>query len=346
MEVQQSTLYENSNTGKFGLSLDLRAQAARDVVRDLAAWADIAVESFTPGQMAKWGLDYPALSRINPGLIMVSTSLMGQSGPFSAYSGYGNHGAAIAGFQNIVGPPGGPPVGPFGPYTDFVAPRFGLVATLAALDHRRRTGQGCHLDVSQAEAGMQFLAPQIADASVTGRVQGCEGDRDPTMAPHGAFPARDWDNWVAIAVRDDAEWRALAALIGGGALDGRFASLAGRKAHEDDLDALIEAWTTARNVGEIETALQQIGVPVHRAVATEDFMADPQLLARGHFVRLPHPLMGEAVVEASHYQMSETPAQYPRSAPIYGRDNDHVLRQILGYDDERVAALEAAGVLA
>jgi crotonobetainyl-CoA:carnitine CoA-transferase CaiB-like acyl-CoA transferase len=226
-DVQQSTLYENCNAGKFGLSLDLRVEAARDVVRDLAAWADIAVESFTPGQMDKWGLGYERLAAINPGLIMVSTSLMGQSGPWTRYSGYGNHGAAISGFQNIVGPEGGPPVGPFGPYTDFVAPRFGLVAALAALDQRRRTGRGCHLDVSQSEAGMQFLAPQIADYSVTGRIQGCAGARDVAMAPHGVFAAAGWDSWVAIAVRDDAEWAALARLIGGEALaaDARFATL-------------------------------------------------------------------------------------------------------------------------
>ncbi len=205
-DVQQCVLYENTNAGKLGLALDLRRPEAQGVVRDLAAWADIAVESFTPGQMAKWGLDYGVLSGINPSLIMVSTSLMGQSGPYAGYSGYGNHGAAIAGFQNIVGPKGGPPVGPFGPYTDFVAPRFGLVAVLAALDHQRRTGEGCYLDISQAEAGMQFLAPQIADASVTGRSLGCEGNRDVGMAPHGVYRSLGWDNWVAIAVRDDAEW--------------------------------------------------------------------------------------------------------------------------------------------
>lgn len=348
MDVQQSTLYENCNAGKFGLALDLRTEAARDVVRDLAAWADIAVESFTPGQMAKWGLDYPSLAARNPGLIMVSTSLMGQTGPYARYSGYGNHGAAIAGFQNIVGPPGGEPVGPFGPYTDFVAPRFGLVATLAALDHRRRTGQGCHLDVSQSEAGIQFLAPQIADYAVTGRVQACAGNRDEAMAPHGVFPAAGWDSWVAIAVRSDAEWRALGELIGGPALadDPRFRTLADRKANEDQLEALVAAWVAERPAAEVEAALQLRGVPAHLAVASEDFMRDPQLLARGHFVRLPHPLMGEAVIEASHYRMSATPAEYPRAAPVYGRDNDHVLSEILGYGPERIEALRAAGVLA
>lgn len=344
-DVRQSTLFENCNAGKFGLALDLRTEPAREVIRDLAAWADLVVESFTPGQMEKWGLGYHSLKARNPSLVMVSTALMGQSGPQANYSGYGNHGAAIAGFQNIVGPAGGTPIGPFGPYTDFVAPRFGIVAVLAALDHRRRTGEGCWLDIAQSEAGMQFLAPQIADCSVTGRIAGAIGNRDDAMAPHGVFRAAGWDSWVAIAVRDDAEWRRLGGLIGGEAANASFATLAGRKADEPRLEAIVEAWTVERDVDEIEIALQAIGVPVHGAASSEDFVADPHLATRGHFVRLPHPLMGESVVEASRYRLSRTPADYPRAAPVFGRDNDFVLRDILGYDDARIAALEAADVL-
>ena len=348
MDVQQSTLYENCNAGKLGLALDLRQEAARDVVRDLAVWADVAVESFTPGQMAKWGLGYDRLSAINPGLVMVSTSLMGQFGRYTSYSGYGNHGAAIAGFQAVVGPEGGVPVGPFGPYTDYVAPRFGLVALLAALDARARTGRGCHLDVSQSEAGIQFLAPHVADCSVTGRELGARGNRDETMAPHGMFPAAGWDSWVAIAARDDGEWRRLARIVGGESLAGdpRFATLAGRRTHEDELERIVADWTSARPVEEIEEILQGEAIPAHRAAATEDFVADPQLLARGHLVRLDHPLMGEAVVEGSRYRLSRTPVTYARSAPTYGRDNETVLAGILGYSPERIAALREAGILA
>lgn len=346
-DPQQCTLYENSNAGKLGLSLDLRTEGARAVVRDLAAWADVAVESFTPGQMAKWGLGYDVLSQINPRLILLSTSLMGQSGPYAAYSGYGNHGASLAGFQSIVGPRQGDPVGPFGPYTDFVAPRFGLAVLLAALDARRRTGRGAWLDVSQAEAGMQFLAPQIADASVTGRPATCQGNRDAAMAPHGVFPAAGWDAWVAIAVRSDAEWQRLAELIGGGRLarDPRFQSLDDRKSHEDALEACVAGWTRPREISEIENALQAIGVPVHGLVDSEMFIADPQLLAREHLVRRAHPLMGEAVFEASHWRLSETPAAYARAAPVYGQDNGYVLRELLRYDAPRIAALEAEGAL-
>ena len=346
LDPQQSTLYENCNAGKLGLSLDLRVPAARDVARDLAAWADVVIESFTPGQMAKWGMGFEDLKVRNPELVMISTSLMGQSGPYRSFSGYGNHGAAVAGFQNIVGPEGGTPIGPFGPYTDFVAPRFGLFALLAALDYRRRTGEGAWLDVSQSEAGMQFLAPHIAHTSVTGESLHAMGNRDLAMAPHGVFRAAGWDQWVAIAVRDDQEWARLAMIIGGEALDSRYATLEGRKAHEAALERLVETWTTTRTPGQVEADFLALQIPGHQAVATEEFMADPQLAAREHFVRLDHPLMGRALVEGSRYRLSDTPAQYLRSAPIWGRDNDHVLRDILGYGEDRIAVLQAADCLA
>lgn len=344
-DVQASMLYETCNAGKLGLSLDLSKPEARAVVRDLAAWADVVIESFTPGQMARWGLDHATLAARNPGLVMVSTSLAGQTGPFAAYSGYGNHGAAIAGFQNIVGPEGGPIVGPYGPYTDFVAPRFALTALLAALDHKRRTGEGCHLDVSQTEAGVQFLAAQIADHSVTGRVQKAAGNRDAAMAPHGVFACAGDDDWVAIAVRDDAEWGRLAGLIGGAAQDARFATFADRKRDEAAVEALVTDWTAAQTAAEAEAALQAIGVAAHRLTAIEDFAADPQVVARGHLVRLPHALGGEAVIEASPFRLSRTPARYARSAPSFGRDNAGVLDKILKYDAAAVEALKEAGAL-
>ncbi len=348
MDPQQSTLYENCNAGKFGLSLDLSKEAAREVVRDLAAWADVAVESFTPGQLAKWGLGYDNLAARNPGLIMVSTSLMGQAGRYSRYSGFGNHGGAVAGFQNIVGPAGGIPTGPFGPYTDYVAPRFGLVSMLAALDARRHTGRGCHLDVAQSEAGMQFLAPQIAAQSVTGQGLEAQGNRDPLMAPHGVFRTAGWDQWIALAVRNDEDWQRMAKLIGGAALaaDPRFQTLAGRKENEDALEALVASWTKHYIAADLELLLQQAGIPAHQAVATEEFMADTQLAARGHFVKLDHPLMGQATVEGSRYRLSATPASYVRSAPVYGRDNAYVLQDLLGYDEARIARLNEAGALA
>ena len=344
-DPQRCALYDTYNMGKLGLALDLTHPDGQAVVRDLAQWADVVVESFIPGQMAKWGLAPETLRAANPRLVVVSTCLMGQIGPAAALSGYGNIGAAMAGYQAIVGRIGEPPIGPFGPYTDFVGPRFGLLATLAAIDRQRRTGEGCWLDISQAEAGMQFLAPLIAETAATGRIAGANGNRDPQFAPHGVFACAGDDSWVAIVARDDAEWARLATLIGGTALDPNFTTLAGRKADEDRLEAMVSAWTASRTAEDLETAVQALGVPIHRAATPADINTDPQLIARGHFGRVPHPLGGDCVFETSRYQMSDTPAQYVRAAPHFGRDAVEVLQGLIGYDAAKVEALEAAGVL-
>ncbi|MFI4974794.1 MAG: CaiB/BaiF CoA transferase family protein [Caulobacterales bacterium] len=345
IDPQRCALYDTCNTGKLGMAIDLAQEAGRDVVRDLAAWADVVVESFMPGQLNRWGLGADALRAINPRLVGLSTSLMGQTGPYSALAGFGNIGAAMAGFQSVVGHEDSPPIGPFGPYTDYVAPRFSLVALLAALDHRRRTGEGCWLDVSQAEAGIQFLAAEVAAGAATGRYARPMGNRDAHASPNGVFRCAGEDDWIAISVAGDAEWSRLAALIGGDALDGAFATFQGRKAEEDRLEALISRWTADRAAPALEAELQALGVAAHVAARSEDMVADPQLEARGHWVRLPHPLGGESVVESSRFTLSETPAQYLRPAPHFGRDARQVLLDILGYEEHRFAELDAAGVL-
>jgi crotonobetainyl-CoA:carnitine CoA-transferase CaiB-like acyl-CoA transferase len=347
MDTQRSALYDNCNTNKLGLSLDLSQEPARAVARDLARWADVVIESFMPGQMARFGLDYDTLRRTNPSLIMVSTSLMGQTGPYATLAGYGNIGAALSGYQMIVGATGELPVGPFGPYTDYVGPRFAIVTLLAALDHRRRTGEGSFIDVSQAEAGIAFLAPQIADYAACGRVVRAQGNRDPEFAPHGVFRALGADSWVAVVARDDAEWSALARMLGGSALaeDARFKTLTARKANEDALEEIVSSWTSTRDAQWIEVQLQASGIPAYVVAGTDEFVADPQLRARQHIQRLPHPRGGDSVFEAARYQLSDTPATYERAAPHFGRDNEHVLGKLLGYDAARIAELASNGAL-
>jgi crotonobetainyl-CoA:carnitine CoA-transferase CaiB-like acyl-CoA transferase len=350
LDPQKSGLFENCNAGKLGLTLNLTREEARDIVRELVRdWADVVIESFAPGQMQSWGLDYEHLSQIKPELIMVSSSLMGQTGPWSGFAGFGNVGAAISGYQAIVGWPDAPPVGPFGPYTDFTAPRFSLVSLLAALDHRRRTGQGCWLDVAQAESGIQFQAPYIARCAATGQSVTPQGNRDESMAPHGVFCCTSLtpneEGWVAIAVRDDSEWQRFAALLGSEAGDPVFATLAGRKGQEEQVERLVCEWTATQTPLQVEAALQAIGVAAHNVASSHDMVADPQLQARRHFITLAHELMGETTIENARYQLSETPAQPLRAAPHFGRDNEQVLGEFLGYSSEKIHALAQAGIL-
>jgi crotonobetainyl-CoA:carnitine CoA-transferase CaiB-like acyl-CoA transferase len=340
--AESSVLYGDVNAGKLGVTLNLKLEEARQVVRDLARRSDVVLESFSPGVMDAWGLGYAHLRDLNEGVIMLSTSLMGQTGPLGRFAGYGNIGAAMSGFQSLVGWPDRMPFGPYGPYSDYVAPRFALVILFAALDHREETGEGCHIDLAQTEAAAHFLAPQLVDYRATGRVAERMGNRAPEMSPHGVYPSAH-GRWVAIAVRDDADWRTLAQRIG--VDDERFFTAAGRVAHADELDELVATWTAKRSAAEVERLLQSAGVPAHVALASDTALADDQLVARGHFVELEHELYRKTVVQGPRYRLSRTPAVVDRAAPTLGRDTDHVLRDLLGYDDERIAALDEIGAL-
>jgi len=342
-----SGLFANCNAGKFGISLDLGNPAAHAVVRDLVRWADVVTESFSPKAMRAWGFDYESLRKLNPDLIMLSSCLMGQTGPLAKIAGFGNMAAAISGFHNLTGWPDRPPAGLFGAYTDYVAPRFTAMAILAALDHRRRTGQGQYIDQSQAECAIQFLGPAILDYSVNGRVDGRVGNSDAAFAPHGVYPAAGDDQWVAIVCRDDDEWRRLCAVMENENLasDSRYACAAGRLEHRDAIDSSIAAWSRALDRGAIESRLQSHGVPAHQVQNSADARTDPQLAHRGHFVALDHPSLGKFTVEGPRAKLSRTPAVARRAAPALGQDNQHVLESILGYHETRISELAASGAL-
>jgi len=348
VDKMRSGQFENCNTGKYGLSLDLGSEAAREVLMDLVEWADVIVESFAPGQMDRWGLGYEVLKQRNPSVIMLSTSLMGQKGPWSRLAGFGNIGGAMSGYQQLVGPDGGLPVGPYGPYTDYVGPRFALIALLAALDHREKTGEGGWMDVSQSETGMQGMADRFADFEVNGVVAACHGNRDPMMAPNNTYPCVKHghdDRWVAITVRNDAEWARLAEMVGGDLANPDFATLPGRKAAEEAIDAALRAWTADQEAVEVEKRLQAVGIPAHVAASADDLYADPQIAHWGHFIDLTRQDGVVSTVEACRWHLSRTPAAPERASPDYGRDNDHVLRQVLGYGADRVEGLDRAGAL-
>lgn len=347
---ENSALYGTCNAGKLGLTLDLNSSGGQEVARDLLRWADVVIESFAPGQMARWGMDYDRARAENPSVIMLSTSLMGQTGPAAKLAGYGNIGAAASGYQDLAGWPDRPPIGPFGPYTDYVGPRFSLAVLLAALDHRRRTGAGCHLDVAQSEIGVFLLSPQLADYFDRGTVAARRGNADERFAPHGVFACqRDGgeEAFVAVAVTSDEQWRALAAELGrpGLADDPRYATEAARLASAAELDALVAAWTAGQRAADVQARLQRRGVPAHVCASSADWTRDPQLAHRGHLRALPHPEFGTATVEGPRYLLSRTPGQVRRPAPRLGQDNEYVLRSLLGYDEAAVERLTAAGVL-
>jgi crotonobetainyl-CoA:carnitine CoA-transferase CaiB-like acyl-CoA transferase len=231
-------------------------------------------------------------------------------------------------------------------YTDTVAPRFTVMALLAALEYRRRTGQGQYIDQSQLESALQFLSPALLDYTVNGRVQGRVGNGDAHMAPHGVYPAAGEDRWVAIAVATDAQWQALCTLMERPELcqDSRYATASGRLAHQDVLDALLATWTQDRDALAVEALLQTHGIAASVVQNMDELYHDPQLAQRGYFVRLAHPLLGTTTVEGSRFRLVDTPAQVNRAAPMLGCDTRYILETILSYAPDRIAALEAQGV--
>ncbi len=342
-----SGLFINMNVNKLGLSLNLATEEARAVLLDLIKWCDVLTESFSPRAMRAWGMDYESLREIKPELIMLSTCLFGQAGPLSRVAGFGTMGAAIGGYIALAGNPGGAPIGPYSAYTDYLSPRFALPTILAALDHRDRTGEGLYIDQAQAESSLHFMSAALLDYTVNGRVPELIGNLDRDMAPHGCYAAAGDDDWVAIAVRDEADWGNLCAAMSTPELatDDRFGSLEARRANEDELNELVASWTQRHAALEVEFMLQAFGVPAHAVSNSTQAAADPQLRHRGHFIPMEHPVHGQTTIEAAKAQMTATPPSYRSVAPSIGRDNDLVLREILGYDDERIAELAIADAL-
>jgi benzylsuccinate CoA-transferase BbsF subunit len=345
--IEQSQFYASYNTSKYGLALDLSKPQAQAIARRLAAWADVVVESFTPRVMRAWGLAYDDLRQVNPGLVMMSTCLQGQTGPHALYPGFGQLMAALSGFYEISGWPDRPPAPPYGAYTDFIVPRLAASALLAAIDHRRRTGEGQYLDVSQLEASLHFLAPALLAHELSGTVAGREGNRAPHAAPHGAYPCAGDDRWIALSVRGEVEWRALCDLLGGAGWrdDARFATHAARVANAEALDAVLARATAGEDARELMDRLQAAGIAAGVVQSALDLHADPVLAGWGFFQWLEHPARPAAPYDGHALRLDETPGRLRWPAPTLGEHTALVLREVLALGDDEIARLVEAKVL-
>ncbi len=342
-DQENGIAWHSTNANKMTIALDLSTTEARGVVRDLAAWADVVTESFTPGTMARWGLGYDDLRAINPELIMLSSCVMGQTGPFERFAGFGNMAASVAGFFDITGWPDRGPAGPYLAYTDYCSPRFTAAAILAALDHRRRTGVGQYLDFSQMEAAVHLLAPALLELQETGDRRTRRGNDDDAMVPHGVYPAAGHDNWIAIAVTGDEAWRSLATEMR--RLDLADLGIDERRARQRELDDLVAAWTAGQEGAGLGHRLQAHGIAAHPVQNSSACIDDPQLLHRGHFQWLPHGRARRAVVDGVPYTLSEADNGFRWAGPTYGEHTSEVLEGLLGYDADRIAELAIAGAL-
>ncbi len=351
--INHGSFFANFNTSKLGVSLNLAHPKALAVAKRLIEWSDVVAESFTPGTMAKWGLDYESVRSWKPDVVYYSTCQLGQTGPWAPHPGYGTQLAALAGFYHLASWPDGEPAGPYGAYTDFISPRFGITAILAALDHRRRTGKGTHVDLSQLEAGVQFIGPYLMDALNNEHEPALPGNSDPLAAPHGVYPCHGPmtesgipEHWIAIAVFEEEQWRSLCGVLGGPewAAEPRFASLQGRKEHEAELDERLGEWTRDQEAQRLMSRLQKVGVPAGVVQSCEALHADPQLAHWGGFLELEHQEIGRHLYDGLSFKLSKSPGRLSRSGPVLGQHNDEVYKGILGMDPEEYEALKADGV--
>jgi len=347
--LERGGSYALFNDQKLGVTLDLKKPKAVSLARRLVAKADVVIENFAQGVMDRLGLGYSALRESKPDIIVLSSCNQGQTGRRAAQRGFGSQLTSMSGFTHLTGyGDGEPPMLLYGPYVDFVAVGFGFIAVLAALDYRRRTGKGQHIDLSQYEAGLQFLTPVLLDAQLNRRVHDPPANRDPRAAPHGVYRCNGESQWCAIAVFNSEEWFAFcrAAEKPEWASDSRFANHENRKLHEDKLDQMIGEWTRHLEAGDIAARLQSAGVRAGVVYSVADLFACPQLAHRRQWVKLDHPEFGSYEHEAPPFLLSETPAELRRSSPCLGEHNDYVFEMIVGLSPEEIQQFKDEGVIA
>jgi crotonobetainyl-CoA:carnitine CoA-transferase CaiB-like acyl-CoA transferase len=345
--INRSAYYAVINPNKHSLALDLNHPEGPGVAKRLVAWADVVVENFTAGTMEKWGLGYNELCKVKPDIIMVRSCNQGQTGPHARHPGLGFMLVGLTGFLSFTGWPDRNPAPLPVAYTDLIAPRFGMAALMAALDHRRRTGQGQCIDISQLETGLHFIAPPLLDYVVNGRQGGSNGNADPYAAPHGAYRCRGDDRWCVIAVFTDEEWGAFCRVLGNPewTAGARFATLEARKGNESELNVLVEQWTVDHTPEEVMGKMQAAGVPAGVVQSGKAVCEDPQLNHRGYFWSLEHPEIGPTTYLGEPFLLSGTPAQGNMPSPCLGEHTEHVCREFLHIPDDEFIRLLGDGVL-
>ena len=346
--LEGSGYFASRNNDKRSLALDMRNEKSRELARRLAAGADVVANNFRPGVMERWGLGYDEVRELNPAVIYLAMPMQGASGPNRDFIGFGSTIAALAGLVELSGLPDRDPVGTGTHYPDHVpSPGHALVALLAAIHQRTRTGRGRMIELSQLESTVNLLGPAMLETSTGALPPERSGNRVTSHSPSGVFGCSGTDAWCAISARTEDEWRALAGVLGRADLadDPRFATLAARKANEDALEAEIGAATAGRERWELAEALQAVGVPAWPVLSGVDVLADRQLRARGFWRTLSHPVIGEITAPAAPFRDGNGRTGPERPAPFLGADTREIAVSLLGLTEAEVDELIAEKAL-
>ena len=342
-------LTRSFSSSKRSFALNMKDPRARSIALRLAEHVSIVASNFRPGVLEQWGLSYEAIYAVNPRIIYLTMPMQGSDGPHAAYSGFGSTISALSGLVSLSGLPGRPPVGTGTHFPDHVPnPGHALVALLAALLHQRRTGEGQSIEVSQLESTINVLGPAIVETSMTGFGPSRVGNRSDGSSPRGVFPCLGEDVWCAISCRTDHDWQALTEILGHPewANDHRFGTLLNRKLFEDELERIIADSTKSRDRGQLMAALRGHGVPAAPVNSSRDVLADPNLIARGYWQRMSHPIIGDFTIARPPLRVEGDVISNLRRPPLLGEHTAEIAREILDLTDDEIERLVGEGVMA
>jgi len=343
-EANRSLQFNDASRGHRSVALDLRTARGRELALALCAAADIVIENNRGGVAARWGLDWEHVRARRPDTIYYTSQAFGRDGPLGEASAYGPLNSAFAGLTWLWNHPDAPyPGGSSLNHPDHLAAKLGVACILAALEHRRRTGEGQRVEMSQAEAAAYFVGEFYLEAQCTGRPAGQHGNAVEWACPHGVYPAAGDDRWLAIAVAGDDEWARCARVIGFPD-DPELATLDGRLAARPRIDERVADWSRRHDAAEAARRLQEAGISAFAVVQGSELRDEPHLVTRGALAVLQHPEMGEGYHSGNPLRFGRMPMASTGPAPCLGEHTSAVLTEWLGIDGAEVSALEAGGV--
>jgi benzylsuccinate CoA-transferase BbsF subunit len=334
--------FSNLNTSKQSFTLNLKQPRAAEVLDRFIDWADVVTENFSPGTMARLGLDYESLREKRADIIMASGSVYGQSGPLAQLPGIDSTGAAVSGRIDLTGWPDRTPAMPGVPYGDVVLPMFMAAAVAAALDYRRRTGRGVHIDASMYEILAQQLVYPLVQSQLACPRPDRQGNRSEYALFQGVFPCTGQDSWIALTLFDRADWRRFTELVGGAWPEAADLSTMSNDAIED-LESKVSKITADWDAQKLMDGLQGVGIAAGVVEDVDEVLADAQLAHRQVLQDIDHRYLGTFGHQVPPYRLSRTPFNMS-GAPEIGQQTDEVCRDILGYSETEISELRDAGV--
>ena len=339
--INRGAVFNSLNFSRKSVRLNLSTARGIELAKELVRRSDLVMENYAAGVMEKMGLGYEALRAINPRVVMIATSPLGQTGPDRAATGWGPNVQAYAGLPHLTGYEGGPPSGLGGLYPDFMIGAVMAFTALSALHARNRTGEGQYVDLSMAQIVSTMIPEGLMEFAMNGREPPRMGNRSPQRAPRGVYRCAGEDKWVAIEVESDEAWRGLAAALGkpGWANAPRFANAQERRAAHDEIDAAITAWTRERTHYEAMRALQAVGVAAAPCLDPYELLEDEGMAERDLYVEMDHPEAGPRTIAGLPGRFSGMEGYDYGPAPLFGEHSEEVCRGLLGLGAEEYERL-------